>query len=319
MPTLQQLRYLAAIADHLNFSRAAELCGVAQPTLSMQLKELENRLGAKLVERTRARVVLTPIGQQVARHARAVVAQVEDIREIALRDDPAAPQAALQLGVVQTIGAYALSIAMPELRRSFPNMRVRVREDRRDSLIRQLADGAHDAILLPEEIARPEFICKRLLTEPLQVVLPADHPLAAKECVDPADLGGETVLTMERGHQMHDQIVHLCKEVGAIHARDYEGTTLDTLRQMVAIGMGISLLPALYVRSEVLREQLVVARPLTSCAPVRHVALIWRRHSPREQTYLGVAAALSESLAPWDLDQGNALTKPKDHPAERDN
>lgn len=299
MPTFQQLRYLVAIADSLSFSRAAELCRVAQPTLSMQLRELETKLDARLVERTRARVLLTPIGQEVVRRARAIIAEIEDIREISHRNDPDAPQTMLQIGVVQTVGAYVLSVAMPSLRQAFPHMRLWVREERGDTLMRQLADGVHDVLLLPEEVSRKNLECHRLLVEPLLVVLPADHPLARKTGIAPSDLAGETILTMESGHRLHDQIVRLCEDVGAYHARDYEGATLDTLRQMVASGMGISLLPALYVRSEVMREQLVVARPMSTGAPVRHVSLIWRRNSPRQHTYQAVVGNLRRSLSPW--------------------
>ena len=300
MPTLQQLRYLVAVADTLNFSRAAETCRVAQPTLSVQLKELEARLDARLVERTRARVVLTPMGREVARRARAMLAELDDIREVARRDDPGAPQATLQIGVVQTVGAYVLSVAMPALRLAFPNMRIRVREERSDTLLRQLRDGMHDVLLLPEEVRRPDMECRRLLAESLMVVLPADHPLAGQDSIAPGDLAGETILTMERDRRLHDQIVQLCADVGAYHARDYEGTTLDTLRQMIAVGMGLSLLPSLYVRSEVIREQLVVARPMSTRAPVRHISLVWRSDAPREGTYLALVDSLRDSLRPWD-------------------
>lgn len=304
MPSLQQLRYLAALADTLNFSRAAEICHVTQPTLSLQLKELEAKLGAVLVERTRARVLLTPTGTEIAARARAVLASVEDIREVARRDRPEAGAEVLRLGVVQTVGAYVLSVAMPDLRARLPQIRVKVREDRRDALLRQLSEGQHDAVLLSEEVDLPGVICAPLLVEPLQLVMPADHPLAGKARIAPEDLAGETVLTMERGHRLQDQILKLCQRVGAIHAVDYEGSTLDTLRQMVAIGMGVTLLPALYVRSEVLREQLVVARPLSEGAPVRQITMLWRESAPRRDRFAEIAAQLRESLAPWDAAAG---------------
>lgn len=299
MPTVQQLRYLIAIADTLSFSRAAEMVHVTQPTLSMQIKELETRLGTRLVERTRARVIVTPAGAAIARKARNILSEIEDIREIARRDDPDAVQGTLQMGVVHSVGAYVLSLAMPELRRAFPDMRVYVREDRLDSLPRQLAEGVHDVLLLPENPDRPEFETVRLIREPLHVVLPFDHRLAENDSIDPRDLAGETVLTMERGQRLHDQVVKLCREMGAVHASDYEGTTLDTLRQMVATGMGISLLPALYVRSEVMREQLVVARPLSSGAPTRDVSMVWRRNAPRRNTYAALAEIISARLSRW--------------------
>lgn len=303
MPTLQQLRYLVAIADTLSFSHAAELCRVAQPTLSIQLKELETKLGERLVERTRARVSVTPTGHEVARRARAMLASLDDIREIALRNDPGAPQALLQIGVVQTVGAYVLSVTMPALRRDFPNMKFQVREERSDTLLRQLGDGVHDLILLPDRTTRPDLDCHHLLREPLMVVMPVDHPLARLDSIAPDQLAGETVLAMECGHRLQDQIIGLCRDTGAHHASDYQGTTLDTLRQMVAIGMGISLLPALYVRSEVLREQLVTARPMTQRAPVRDICLIWRQDSARGATYAAIADSLRGSLHPWHAAQ----------------
>lgn len=300
MPRIQQLRYLVAIADTLSFSRAAEICHVTQPTLSMQLKEMEERLDTRLVERTRARVILTPVGAEIARRARNILAEVEDIREIARRDDPGALQGTLQMGVVQTVGAYVLSLAMPSLRESFPHLRIFVREDRLENLPRKLSDGAHDVLLLPDDPDRADFTSVRLIREPLHLVLPAEHRLARYETVDPGDLAGETVLTMERGHRLHDQIAALCRNVGAIHARDYAGTTLDTLRQMVATGMGITLLPALYVRSDVLREKLVVARPLSSDAPVRDIRMVWRSSSPRQNTYAMLAETIRNCLLPWE-------------------
>lgn len=299
MPTLQQLRYLTTVADTLSFSRAAELCRVAQPTLSAQLKELEAKLGARLVERTRARVLLTPLGQEVARRARSLLAGVEDIRDIARGYDPSASQGTLQLGVVPSVGAYVLSVAMPGLRARFPQLRLQVREEHRDTLLRQLSEGSHDALLLAEEPGRPDLDHRLLLAEPLHLILPADHPLAAKSSIAPQELAGETLLLQETAPQLRQQILALCQASGLKPVSDYEGTTLDTLRQMVALGMGLSLLPALYVRSEVLREQLVVARPLSSAAPVRRVSLLWRRDAPRAATCLALAASLQESLAPW--------------------
>jgi LysR family hydrogen peroxide-inducible transcriptional activator len=300
MPTMQQLRYLVAIADTLNFSRAAELSHVTQPTLSMQLKEMEMRLGTQLVERTRARVLLTPAGQEIVRRARSILSELADIQEIAASHDPSALQTTLQVGVVQTVGAYILSVAMPDLRQAFPDLKIIVREGRLEDLPQRLLDGVHDVLLLPSDPCHPEITSVLLLREPLQLVLPAEHALAVKEAVEPEDLKGETILTMEKGHRIYDQISHLCREVGAIHASEYAGTTLDTLRLMVTTGMGMSLLPALYVRSDVLREKLVVARPLTRAAPVRELTMCWRASSPRAVAYQNLASIVHDCLRPWE-------------------
>lgn len=300
MPRIQQLRYLVAVADTLSFSRAASVCHVSQPTLSMQIKELERRLGTTLVERTRARVILTPIGEEIARRSRRVLAEIDDIREITRRDDPSALAGTLQMGVVQTVGGYVLSLAMPSIRKTYPNLRIVVREDRLDNLPKKLSDGTHDVLLLPDEIAHPDFHTARLIREPLLLVMPAEHRLAQYERIPPEELTGETILVMERGYRLHEQIATLCGEFGATPAQDYAGTTLDTLRLMVTTGMGLSLLPALYVHSDVLREKLIVARPLSRRAPVRNLTMAWRHSSPRHSTYQRLAETIRECLLPWE-------------------
>ena len=301
MPTLQQLRYVVAIADTLSFSRAAGRLNVTQPTLSAQLRELEGRLGTLLFERNRARVLPTAKGAEIARRARTILREVDTIREIAREGDTARLGGLLRLGVVHTVGAYLLSAAMPSLRRDFPDLRLYVREDRPEALLPQLADGVHDLLALPEDPARPDFETAPLLREALLVVLPVDHRLAGKAAIEPADLAGEVVLTMEPWHRLHDRISELCRETGAELARDYEGTTLDTVRQMVAGGMGIALLPALYIRSEVMRETLVVARPLSRGAPRRGIVLAWRRTSPQRDRYLALAACIRAAVADFDM------------------
>lgn len=299
MPSLQQLRYLVAVADTLHFSRAAEMTHVTQPTLSMQIRELEQRLGAILIERSRAKVMLTPIGTEVVRRARTILAGVQDIREIAASGDATTLQGILRMGVVHSIGAYLLSVVMPDLRKTFPALRLYVREDHLALLPRQLQDGVHDLLILPQAPVQPGIVSTPLIREPLMLVLPAGHRLAQRDRIDPADLAGETVLTMERGHHIQAQIASLCEMTGAHLARDYEGTTLDTLRQMVASGMGISLLPALYVRSEVLRERLVVARPLSDQIPERDIYMAWRANAAQSVHYDDLAQLMRDALAPF--------------------
>lgn len=274
------------MADTLNLSRAAEHCHVTQPTLSIQLKELEARLGTRLVER-----------------ARIIAAEIDDIRDIARREDPRAMQSLLRMGVVHMVGVYVLSIAMPMLRHTFPQTRIHVREEEPQQLQDNLAEGQYDVILLPGVPVRDDLTSFVLITEPLHLVVPQDHRLARRKTVRSQDLTDETILTMERRAGPTNEIARLCREVGAIEASDYVGTTLDTLRQMVAAGMGIALLPALYVRSEVVREELVVAIPLSDPAPTRHICMAWRKSVQRAATYIDFARAISGCLKPWDMSQ----------------
>lgn len=305
MPSLRQLQYLVSVADLLSFSRAAERLNVTQPTLSAQIVQLEARLGTTLFERTRARVLLTPQGAAIAARARDILRATEELRHFA-REGQGDPHGGLvRLGVVPTIGAYLLSLAMPQIRRALPNLQLHLREDGAEALVQQLYDGLHEALVLPSMPERPDLCARRILREELQLVLPAGHPLSGAARVNPADLRGETVLTMAPGEDISAAIAALCAATGARLAREFEGTSLDTLRQMVATGMGVALLPALYIRSEVLREQLVVTRPLTHGAPVREVALVWRQAAPGAARYEALAEVMTAAVQRFDSRSGD--------------
>ncbi|MEM7489827.1 MAG: hydrogen peroxide-inducible genes activator [Pseudomonadota bacterium] len=295
MPTLQQFRYLVAVADTLHFRRAAESVNVTQPTLSTQLKELETRLGAQLVERSRSGVTLTPVGQAVAARARGVLRDVADISALARSGaDPLA--GTVRVGIVGSLGSYFLPLVIPQLHARYPALKFYVREGIAADLMRRLRDGALDVLFFPLPLDDPALRVEPLFHEPLLVVVPSDHDLAQEEVIDRASLAGETVMSLEAGHRLHDTVADLCEETGAVLSLDYEGTSLDTLRQMVATGLGLSILPALYVRSEVAREQLVVARPLSDPAPGRDIGMIWRRTTAQGDAYAELAAAIRETL-----------------------
>jgi LysR family hydrogen peroxide-inducible transcriptional activator len=297
MPTLQQLRYLVAVADTLHFRRAAEQAHVTQPTLSAQLKELEARLGVTLVERSTARVVLTPEGREITARARAALREVAETGEIARRGRSGLT-GTLRVGVVQSLGSYLLPLLLPALRKRHPDLGLYMREGLPRPLLSQLLDGTEDLLFFPLPLENRTVVSVPLFREPLLVVMPHDHPLAARPVLAPDDLRGETVLTLEPGHQLYDQVKRLCEAFGAEISRDYEGTSLDTLRQMVAMGMGVSLMPALYVRSEVAREAMVVARPLGEAAPSRDIGLVWRKGAARSTEFADLAETLRTILAP---------------------
>lgn len=295
MPSLRQLRYLVAIADHLHFRRAAEACHVTQPTLSAQLKELETRLGAVLVERNRARVVLTPSGRAIADRARKVLSEVEEIRTIA-KTGQAMLESTIRVGVVQSTGSYFLPLIVPELHRDYPRLGFYIREGLPAPLLRELEEGGLDLLFFPVPVRRQDFESLSLFRESLLVVAPYDHPLAAEPTVDPNALRGETILSLEAAHNLSDQLREICEDFGAKLSHDYEATSLDTLRQMVAMGMGLSLMPALYVRSEVEPQDIVVARPFRSIQPSRTIGMIWRRGSARQEEFLFLARLICQIL-----------------------
>ena len=284
MPSLQQLRYLVAVADTLHFRRAAETVNVTQPTLSTQLRELELRLGVQLVERTRARVVMTPVGTEIAARARRILREVADIRDLALRAQRPL-SGTIRVGVVQSLGSYLLPHLIPDLHDGFPDLRLYVREGLADALIQRLEEGAIDFLFYPLPLVRADLVTVPLFREPLLVVVPREHRLAGATGIRPEDLRGETILTLEPGHRLYEQVRALAEDYEAVLSHDFEGTSLDTIRQMVAMGLGISLLPALYVRSEVARENLVVARPMAGEQPSREIGMVWRQGSARDAEF----------------------------------
>lgn len=300
MPTLKQFRYLVAVAETLHFRRAAEKTHVSQPTLSGQLRELEDRLGVQLVERSRSKVVLTPLGREIAARAKSVLRDVQDIVDLAAQGQ-SAMGGTIRVGVLQSLGPYFLPHILPDLHRSHPDLKLYVREGLPHVLLDQLDDGTLDLLFFPLPINSADLVSVRLFREPLWIVVPGEHRLAETDKIRKADLKGETFLTLERGHRLHDQVHDLCEEYGAEISLDYAGTSLDTLRQMVVMGMGLSFLPALYVRSEVLHDRQVVARELASGAPSRTIGMVWRRQSARQRDYETLATEIRSVLSRRDL------------------
>ena len=296
MPSFQQLRYLVAVADQLHFRRAAEACNVTQPTLSAQIKELELRLGATLVERSRSKVIMTPTGKEIAERGRRILREVSEIHTIA-KSRQSLMSSVIRIGVVQTVGSYFLPLVIPDLHKTYPKLGLYIREGLPDLLLRNLEDGALDLLFFPLPVNRAELEAQSLFREPIQVVMPIDHRLAAEPEIDPVMLRGETVLSLERGHRLYELVRTISDDYGVELSHDYEGTSLDTLRQMVATGMGLSLMPALYVKSEVAHQDLVVARPFRGTAPSRTIGMVWRKGTSREVEFRLLSNLVCTSLS----------------------
>lgn len=296
MPSFQQLRYLVAVADQLHFRRAAEACNVTQPTLSAQIKELELRLGATLVERSRSKVIMTPTGKEIAERGRRILREVSEIHTIA-KSRQSLMSSVIRIGVVQTVGSYFLPLVIPDLHKTYPKLGLYIREGLPDLLLRNLEDGALDLLFFPLPVSRAELETQSLFREPIQVVMPIDHRLAAEPEIDPVMLRGETVLSLERGHRLYELVRTISDDYGVELSHDYEGTSLDTLRQMVATGMGLSLMPALYVKSEVAHQDLVVARPFRGTAPSRTIGMVWRKGTSREVEFRLLSNLVCTSLS----------------------
>lgn len=299
MPSLRQLEYLVALAEALHFRRAAERCNTTQPTLSEQIKALEDRLGAQLVERSRAGVLLTPIGARVTDIARRILRDAEEIRTVATSGD-AALKGVLRVGLPSTIGPYLLPFVVPSLHRAYPELKLYVREELPQTLPRTLEDGGHDIVITPLPVRGEELHTVELFREPLFLTVGADHPLAGKERIERSDLEGQEILTLGPGHQLHDAILSLCEEYGARVRLDYEGTSLDMLREMVITGLGITFMPALYVRRELTMDADLKVLRLHGRAVHRTIGMVWRKSSARHASF-EVVSELFKSVIQGEL------------------
>lgn len=288
MPSFRQLEYLLALDEHRHFHRAAETCNVSQPTLSVQLRALEDRLGAQLVERSRARVILTPVGTEIANVARRILRDVDEIRHIAAKTETVMG-GMVRLGLTPTIGPYLLPKMIPELHASYPELKLYIREDFPEALPRALEEGRHDICVLPLPVHRRELETEALFREPLYLAVAADHPLSRATTVARRDLRGQSIITLETGHQLNAQVEGLCAEVGADLQSDYEGTSLDTLREMVGMGMGLSFLPGLYVKSNLTQDSAIKVIELGGAPIFRTIGMAWRKSSARSHEFRTLA------------------------------
>lgn len=295
MPSIQQLRYLVSLTETRHFRRAADACHVTQPTLSAQLKELERKLGVTLVERSRSHVIVTPTGAAVAAIARRILRELDEIRAVSA-SGRATLESTIRIGVVPTLGSYFLPLIVPDLHALYPRLGLYLREGLPQRLLRSLEEGALDLLFFPMPVNVADLESRSLFREPIHVAVPVDHRLASEAAISRHMLAGETILALEPEHRLYDEVRAICEDAGAELSHDYEGTSLDTLRQMVAMGMGLSLLPALYVKSEVAREELVVARPFSHRAPTRTIGMVWRRGTVRGTEYLRLAKDICRIL-----------------------
>ncbi|HTL14196.1 MAG TPA: DNA-binding transcriptional regulator OxyR [Thermomonas sp.] len=290
---LRDLRYLVALADLRHFGRAAEACFVSQPTLSTQVRKLEEELGVTLVERAPRKVMLTAAGQDVVRRARRIVADVEEMKDAARRSqDPAA--GTLRLGVFPTLGPYLLPHVVPQLRERFPRLELLLVEEKSDVLVQQLREGRLDAALLALPVADDQLHAEFLFEEPFVLAAPRQHPLAGRTALDVDALSDETLLLLEDGHCLRDQALDVCRLSGAHEKSGFRATSLETLRQMVAAGVGVTLLPALSVHEPVVQPANIRLVPFRAPAPSRRIALAWRKSSALDAFLPGLAAAIAE-------------------------
>lgn len=296
MLSLRQLRALVALADTEHFRKAAERVHVTQPALSTQIQSLEEHLGVTLVERTKRRVVFTPAGRAMAERARAILAGVTDM-EAAARSMSLPLEGLLRIGIPPTLGPYLLPHVLPALKARYAGMRLYLREAPLARQLAELASGEIDLVLGLGPLSGEGRNAAPLFDEPLWLAVPAEHPLAKAKQVSLKELNGLSLVLFERdGDGLRDIGLRLCRENGASEHADFKATSLDTLRQMVASGLGPCLLPALYVAAEARDDPQIAVIPFKGQGPNRRMDLAWRRTDPRSDSFVELAGLLKESV-----------------------
>jgi len=292
-PSIRHLRHLMALHDHGHFSRAAEACNVTQSTLSASIKELESVLQAPLVDRTKRRVILTPIGIEIVERARRILKEVEELVNFATSSrEPLS--GTLRMWTIPTVGPYLLPKVLPNLRETYRNLKLYLVEDLTHRLIDLLHRGRLDVVLLalPYDCGAVETVI--LFDDPFVVGLPRGHPLAKQVSIKAQRLWRENLLLLEDGHCLRDHALAACRLADRRVTEGFEATSLPTLVQMVDNGLGTTLLPILAVNAGLLRGTKVVTRPLLGDEPIRKIGFIWRRGTGRRQEFSLLAKELSE-------------------------
>lgn len=289
--TLTELRYIVALAEEKHFGRAAERCFVSQPTLSVAVKKLEEELGVTLFERSKSHITVTDIGRRVIEQSRRVLDQVNAIKEIA-QDGKNQLSSPLRVGAIYTIGPYLFPHLMPELHRAAPEMPLYIEENYTAVLREKLRHSELDAIIVALPFTEPEVVTLPLYDEPFVVLMPNDHPLAQHKEIEPSALLAHDLLLLGPGHCFREQVLGACPQLAENINRESnrtetnqrfvtEGSSLETIRHMVASGLGISVLPLSAANSPYYSNNLLTTRPFAPPVPYRTVALAWRVTFPR--------------------------------------
>jgi LysR family transcriptional regulator, hydrogen peroxide-inducible genes activator len=306
MLTLRQLRYLDALARHGNFGRAADECAVSQPALSMQIRELENELGAELVTRRQGATVLTEAGAEVARRIGSILGATRDLADC-VRHSGHLLSGTLRLGVIPTLAPYVLPLLLPELHRSHPDLRLDLLETQTKSLVSELSQGALDVLLLALPLEKAELETIVLFSDSFLLAVPADDPLPERARVNKQDVDARDLVLLEEGHCLRDQALSYCS--GRDYTRNRLGSTsLATVLQMVASGYGVTLLPEVAIDVEVRDERVKLLR-FVEPQPQREIGLAWRATSPRKADFFELGRLLLMTLKLQAVAQVPTLTR----------
>lgn len=293
---LRDLEYLVAIDDERHFHRAAERCFVSQPTLSGQIKKLEERLGVQLIERSTRQVMMTDVGVAVAAQARRVLLEAKAISEIAETfHDPMAGQ--LQVGLIPTVAPYLLPRIMPRIKREFPRLKLWLHEQQTHVLMERLRKAELDLLILALPVPEHDFVEVDLFREPFWMALPKDDPLAKREEASLADLNERELMLLEEGHCLREHALDVCFQAGATEFGAFHATSLETLRHMVGEGMGITLMPEMAVPQRRSKQDAVTYLPFHKPVPSRRIGMLYRKGTYRGECFEALAESVSQVVA----------------------
>ena len=294
---LRDLRYFVALADTRHFGKAAERSFVSQPTLSAQIKKLETYLGVQLIERQPRKVTLTETGAKILPLARRIVQESDEIVSMARNEhDPLSGK--LKVGLIPTIGPYLLPLLARKLRKQLPRLKLMLYEYQTQPLLEKLRAGDIDLGILALPVPLDGLEARPLYDESFTLAVPTNSPLAKRANIKLDDLNGETLLLLEDGHCLRDQALDVCSRIDVKESEDYRATSLETLRQMVAAGLGITLLPELATRGPFGSGHGLAVKQFARPVPSRSVGAVWRKSTARTAAITAVCDAINASMAP---------------------
>ena len=292
---LKELEYLVAVDNERHFHRAAEKCFVSQPTLSGQLKKLEDELGVLLVERNNRQVAMTEVGKEISRRAREILAAVEEIKSFAQTyHDPMAGE--LRVGIIPTIAPYLLPIIMPQLNKQFSKLTIWLYEYQTHVLLEKLRRAELDCLILTLPIEKHEFIEQDLFREPFRLAVKKGERLAKLKLINMGNLAKQELLLLEEGHCLREHVLDACILAGVNEKGQYKATSLETLRHMVGEGMGMTLMPELAVPLKTTKTDMVRYLEFSDPKPNRRIGMVYRKNSYREETFLNMIELIKTSL-----------------------
>ncbi|MGQ4499756.1 DNA-binding transcriptional regulator OxyR [Vibrio parahaemolyticus] len=291
---IRDFEYLVALAEHKHFRKAAEACFVSQPTLSGQIRKLEDELGTVLLERSSRRVLFTDSGLQLVDQAKRILSEVKTFKDMA-SGQSGAMTVPMHIGFIPTVGPYLLPKILPQLKEEFPELELFLHEAQTHQLVRQLEEGKLDCLVLASVAETAPFKEIEVYNEPLSVAVPCGHEWAQLDQVDMLELNGKTVLALGDGHCLRDQALGFCFAAGAKDDERFKATSLETLRNMVAAGAGITLLPRLSIPAEKQKDG-VCYIPAVNPTPSRSIVLAYRPGSPLRARFEALAAKIKAIL-----------------------